>query len=697
MGTMNRMRENTGVILWILVLSFGGLWVLQDSGVFDTIGIDPLSKVIIVDGDPITYDTYNRQLQAQLDQVRQMTGADVGPEQLEIQRERAFDLLVENKLREHEMDRIGITVSDAEIMDLILGDDPHEIIRANFSSDGGTLNRALLQNVIDDPAQEAIWVQLEQYIRVDRRREKFDALVNSTVRVSEADIIATHQLRSRTAEAEFFFLRYADIPDDSVSISDREVERWYNDNREEYRRERMYSIEMAVRSRAATKEDTLAIMRELDRLRPDFETTDNDSLFVVQSGSETGWSNSFLSASASGPEVAPLLFETEDEIEVGQIVGPVLVGNQVQLIKVLASRPADDTNVRARHILARTDEDNPDLAQQKIASALQRIRNGEDFALVAEEMSEDPGTAQGGGDLGWFGPGSMVEPFQDAAFGARVGRVVGPVETDFGLHLIEVTHRASRDLQVARITFSLDASVATLNTNVEALEDLKYYAEEEGNFSDEANRRNITVNNLTLVEDQTSIPLYGISRAIPFFLKTAEEGDISPVIEMADVSLVVHVVSIQPEGFRPFEEVDNIARRRAMLDRKKALQVDKMRTAYENGGFDGLSEQLAIPAQTATVGFEQAIVGGIGRDLEFVGTVLGQEEGVDSGVIEGDNGTYVVRTITINEPPELSDSQREELRNELSRRLESMMRFDYIDTLKESADIEDLRQDLLQQ
>ena len=56
MGTMNRMRENTGVVLWVLVISFGGLWVLQDSGVFDTIGTDPLGKVIIVNGDPITRD-----------------------------------------------------------------------------------------------------------------------------------------------------------------------------------------------------------------------------------------------------------------------------------------------------------------------------------------------------------------------------------------------------------------------------------------------------------------------------------------------------------------------------------------------------------------------------------------------------------------------------------------------------------------
>ena len=148
MGTMNRMRENTGVVLWILVLSFGGLWVLQDSGVFDTIGVDPLSKVIIVDGDPITFDVYNRQLQAQIDQVRQYSDGELSPTQLDNERERAFNFLVENKLREHDMDRIGLTVSEAEITDLILGPEPHAIIQANFASEGGTVNRELLQSVI---------------------------------------------------------------------------------------------------------------------------------------------------------------------------------------------------------------------------------------------------------------------------------------------------------------------------------------------------------------------------------------------------------------------------------------------------------------------------------------------------------------------------------------------------------------------
>ena len=694
---MNRMRENTGVILWILVLSFGGLWVLQDSGVFDTIGIDPLSKVIIVDGDAITFDVYNRQLQAQLDQLRQYSDGDVSPAELENERERAYNFLVDSKLREHEMDRMGLTVSEAEITDLILGPEPHEIIRNNFSSEGGSVNRDLLQSVIDDPAQEAVWVQIEQFIRLDRRHQKFDELINATARVSEADIDAAHDLRTRTADAEFFLLRYADVSDDSVNVTERDIEQWYNENSERYRRNRLYTMEMAVLSKVPTIEDTLAIMRELDRLRPEFETTAEDSLFVARSGTEADWSTSFLGPSGFSPAVAALLFEGDAEPVAGQMIGPVVTDNQAELIKVLETRASSDSQVRARHILARTDDNDPDGARQKINEALRRVRSGENFALVAQEVSDDPGSGQSGGDLGWFGSGAMVKPFEDAAFSASVGRVVGPVETDFGLHLIQVTHRASRDVRVARIAYSLDASVATLNAHTEALEDLRYYAEEEGSFAEEAERRGIEIQPMTLTEGQVSIPIYGISRAIPNFLATSEVDEISPIIELDDWIMVVHVTAIQPEGIRPLEEVHSAALQQAVLEAKKAVQMSKMRQAYDAGGFDGLTQELGIPAQTATVGFDQAIVSGMGRDLQFAGIALSLEIGTDSGVIEGQNGAYVIRTTNISEAPELSDSERDALRTELEQRLERRVSNDYIDGLRESAKIEDLRRDVIQQ
>ena len=88
------------------------------------------------------------------------------------------------------------------------------------------------------------------------------------------------------------------------------------------------------------------------------------------------------------------------------------------------------TEYRASHILV----DSEDLAR----NLRTRIEAGEDFAALAAENSTD-GSAEGGGDLGWFGLGQMVAPFEAAVIAAEVGKVAGPVQTEFGFHLILVT------------------------------------------------------------------------------------------------------------------------------------------------------------------------------------------------------------------------------------------------------------------
>lgn len=89
---------------------------------------------------------------------------------------------------------------------------------------------------------------------------------------------------------------------------------------------------------------------------------------------------------------------------------------------------------------------DPSLRTEAEALALaqelrQRILDGEDFATLAQEYSDDPGSAANGGDLGWFGRGVMVPAFEEAAFSLAVGEVSEPIKTDFGYHLIEVLEK----------------------------------------------------------------------------------------------------------------------------------------------------------------------------------------------------------------------------------------------------------------
>jgi peptidyl-prolyl cis-trans isomerase C len=101
--------------------------------------------------------------------------------------------------------------------------------------------------------------------------------------------------------------------------------------------------------------------------------------------------------------------------------------------------------VRASHILVRVpDGASPDAkkaARARAEAARARIRKGEDFAAVAREVSEDPGSGPRGGELGVFGKGQMVPPFEKAAFALPAGQVSDLIETQFGLHIIKVNER----------------------------------------------------------------------------------------------------------------------------------------------------------------------------------------------------------------------------------------------------------------
>ncbi len=99
--------------------------------------------------------------------------------------------------------------------------------------------------------------------------------------------------------------------------------------------------------------------------------------------------------------------------------------------------------VKAQHILIKIDDasnkEQVAAAKAKIIAIKARLDKGESFAVLAQKMSDDPGSKVNGGDLGFFGRGSMVPEFEEAAFNTKKGEISAPLQTQFGWHLIKVT------------------------------------------------------------------------------------------------------------------------------------------------------------------------------------------------------------------------------------------------------------------
>jgi peptidylprolyl isomerase/peptidyl-prolyl cis-trans isomerase D len=695
MGVMNQIRDNTGVILWILVFAFGVIWVLQDSGGLDTIG-NVGNTIGSVNGDVISVEEYNNAIDAQVQGYQNQVGESMPPQMLDQTRERVFNQLVEARLREQEMDRLGIGVSDEELIDMVQGPDPHFIITQYFSDGQGGVDRTLLQNFIDNPEAAQDWINIEEYLRQERRRTKLDNLITATVRVSNAEVLAEHRRRNRTVDVEFVALRHAALPDDSVSYTDRDLRAFYDRNKEDFARKKSFSLSYVTISKAPTAADTAAVMADVAGLRDLFAEAEDDSTFLARNGSERPWNDSYFRADELDEAISAAVFENA---EPGTVVGPIISGNEVHLVKVVDVRPPADPAVRARHILFRAADGDTEAraaARQEANDVRRRILAGEDFADMAREFGDD-GTSARGGDLGWFGPGRMVAEFEEAAFDAPVGRLVGPIETDFGYHLLEVTERATVEAQIADFALPLRASVATLNAAQGTLDDLQYFASEEGDFAAEAERRGLQLQTVQVEEDQEFIPGIGNSRALQTFLETAEPGAVTEVIELNDVFLVAQLDGITEAGYQPFDEVKAQLEPRLRNELKAAAQKARLQAAVDASGFDGAAAAVGVPLRTAeSVGFSNMVVPGIGRDPKFVGTAFGLSEGAVSPVIEGETAVYVLRVTGVNEAPPMEPSQMESTRQQLLTQRQNQVRQQWLTTLRESADITDNRRLFLQ-
>lgn len=132
----------------------------------------------------------------------------------------------------------------------------------------------------------------------------------------------------------------------------------------------------------------------------------------------------------------------------GELAGEI---SEADLQEIYRTEQERFTEVRARHILLRVEDPAADAeVRERAQDLLGQLRDGTDFGRLARQESEDTGSAQQGGDLGFFSLGDLVPEFAQAASGAEIGELVGPVRTQFGYHIIEVLERRAQPFEEVR-------------------------------------------------------------------------------------------------------------------------------------------------------------------------------------------------------------------------------------------------------
>jgi peptidyl-prolyl cis-trans isomerase D len=242
---------------------------------------------------------------------------------------------------------------------------------------------------------------------------------------------------------------------------------------------------------------------------------------------------------------------------------------------------------RASHILIEVADGDEAAASAAAEGVATRLRNGEDFAAVAAEVSADAGTKAQGGDLGWIGRGMLVGPFEDALFAMQVGDLSPPVRTEFGFHIIRLDELRAGELQSFEVV--RDELAAETRTR-----------RAENEFYDRANMLGDAAfdayNELATVATSAGLPLktlmgfprsgdssaFANSAAVvqaAFADEVVDSGRNSELIELADDHvLVLRVAAHHVPTAKPLDEVreqirEELARERAQELAEEAAQA----------------------------------------------------------------------------------------------------------------------------
>jgi len=187
MGVMDKMRRSTGIILWVLIFSFGVLWMLQDTQVFEALGAGPQS-LGSVNGEPISNEEYQGRITFYSNQYSQQTGNSANAEQRAYYEEQAWNELVTGKLLRQKMNELGITVTDQEVVNMIKGENPDPFIRQQFGREDGTIDRVALNAAIESKENSQVWISIEQQLRQKRRQQKMSNYVQSAMQISQYEV-----------------------------------------------------------------------------------------------------------------------------------------------------------------------------------------------------------------------------------------------------------------------------------------------------------------------------------------------------------------------------------------------------------------------------------------------------------------------------------------------------------------------------
>jgi peptidyl-prolyl cis-trans isomerase SurA len=372
-------------------------------------------------------------------------------------------LLSNNASALEPLDSIAVVVNDDVITKSELAEKvdyfANQIRLSNGSvSDMDSLKRQVLERMIRDKIQLQQAAQLGIQVddinlnrMIDAMAKKNDLSLDELRTTLAKEGIDFADFRSQTRDELIIQELQKRMVADKVNVTSQEVRQFIESNTQqdnsatEYH---LYHILIAT-PESAGPEDIQLAQKKADALYQQLQQGADFKQLAVQESDGSNALNGGDLGTRKANELPELFLKAIDGLEQGDISQPVRSASGFHLLKLASTSSNIEmvTQTHARHILIRTSADISDEdARQTLIELKQRIKDGEEFADLANEYSDDPGSKIQGGDLGWASPGTFVPEFERAMDSLTAGQISEPFKSQFGWHILQVLERREHDL-----------------------------------------------------------------------------------------------------------------------------------------------------------------------------------------------------------------------------------------------------------
>ena len=660
MAVLSKIRKRSGLLL--LAIGFALLaFVVQD--IFNS-GFKSLSTDVgSVNGKDISFDEFrikvaNTEKNAQGQNMTSMQASN-----------QVWNQEVQIALLSAEFEKLGIRVGEKHIVEAFKAD-PNIGSNQMFLNAAGKFDLNKFKDYFKEiPNGMQMLKDQEKNAEIRAKYDIYNSLIKGGMYTTQTEGKFKYEAESNKVSFDFVMVPYSTIKDSDVKVTDDEITAYMKTKEKKFKSEESRELDYVLISEKPSTADEADIKKNVDALllpsvRYNKETGKNDTIQGFKSATDNADfvnANSdipFDSTSVSKQDLPAEHAEQLFNLPAGEVYGPYMRGNYYCLSKGLGRKAG--AKVKASHILIswegtkvpnKKEKRTKEQAKAKAEGLLAQAQANPGMFMMLAMSNSDDSSAQQGGDLGYFGPGQMVKPFNDFAFNNPIGKI-GLVETEFGYHIIQVTDKQDA-VKLATIAQKIEPSEATNNKIYTQATKLEMDAANK-DFAALVKQARLTTNPAVRVKaiDENFGSLSNQRQIVKWAFEDGTKIESVKRFEIVNVGHVIaKVKSIAPKGLMAIEEarpqVEPI-----LKTKKKAEKIKAKMNGTSLAAIATANKATVMNAVDLTI--ENANVPGAGFEPKVVGMAFSSKAGQVSKPIDGNSGVYVIATKVVTKAPAIT-------------------------------------------